>query len=369
MITARNLLRFLVLAATSTVLAGCPPSALLTDVLRHESAAAAAAITSFSIVSPPATATIAGSSIAVTVPFGTNVLVAQFATSGVSVKVGAVLQTSGVTSNDFSSPITYTVTAADSSTRDYTVTVTVSPLTFGFTGSQQSFTIPAGISRIRMTLMGAAGGLGAPAPAGAGGQMIAELTVAPADTYFVFVGGRGGSGGTGWNGGGLNGHGSTCSYGGGASDVRHGGIGLSSRVLVAGGGGGVGANGTGSCGGGFGAGTFDALGGPGQTMPTESTGGAGGTMLLGGAGGTGNFGVSPANSGAFGVGASTGDWGGAGGGGYFGGGSGGSGVMGSHSGGGGGSSYLNTLYCTFISGIDGFNSTTDGSVVVENVSP
>jgi hypothetical protein len=369
MIAARTLLRLLVLAATSAVLAACPPSALLTDVLQPEGVAAAAAITAFSIVSPPATGSIVGTSIAVTVPFGTNVLVAQFTTNGVSMRVGAVLQTSGVTSNDFSSPVTYTVTAADSSTTNYAVTVTVSPLTFNYTGSQQNFTVPPGVTRIRMTLTGAAGGLGAVAPAGAGGQMIAELSVAPSDTYFVFAGGRGGSGGTGWNGGGMDGHVDLGTRGGGATDIRHGGIALTSRILVAGGGGGVGANGGGSCGGGYGAGTFNAVGGPGQTMPTESTGGAGGTQFAGGAGGTGNFGLSPANSGALALGASNGDYGGAGGGGYYGGGSGGSGFSGNHSGGGGGSSYLDTLSCTYVSGIDGFNSTTDGSVVVENVSP
>jgi len=81
------------------------------------------------------------------------------------------------------------------------------------------------------------------------------------------------------------------------------------------------------------------------------------------------LGLSPANSGALALGASNGDYGGAGGGGYYGGGSGGSGFSGNHSGGGGGSSYLDTLSCTYVSGIDGFNSTTDGSVVVENVSP
>jgi hypothetical protein len=70
---------------------------------------------------------IAGTDIAVTVPYGTVVtgLKATFSTSGESVKVIGVEQVSGVTSNDFTNPVTYTVTAADSSTKDYTVTVTV----------------------------------------------------------------------------------------------------------------------------------------------------------------------------------------------------------------------------------------------------
>jgi len=65
--------------------------------------------------------------IAVAVPYGTNVtaLVATFTTTGNSVAVGATTQISGTTPNNFTSPVTYTVTAGDSSTQNYTVTVTV----------------------------------------------------------------------------------------------------------------------------------------------------------------------------------------------------------------------------------------------------
>ena len=65
--------------------------------------------------------------IAVTMPSGTNVtaLVANFTTAGASVKVGSVTQKSGATSNNFTNPVLYTVTAADSTTQIYTVTVTV----------------------------------------------------------------------------------------------------------------------------------------------------------------------------------------------------------------------------------------------------
>ena len=70
---------------------------------------------------------ITGTNIAVTVPFGTDVtaLVATFTTTGASVSVGATPQVSGTTPNNFTSPVTYTVTAADASTKAYTVTVTV----------------------------------------------------------------------------------------------------------------------------------------------------------------------------------------------------------------------------------------------------
>jgi cysteine-rich repeat protein len=75
------------------------------------------------------TATINGTAIAATVPFGTDVthLVATFATTGATVKVAAAVQTSGITANDFTSAVTYTVIAADNSTQTYTVTVTIAP--------------------------------------------------------------------------------------------------------------------------------------------------------------------------------------------------------------------------------------------------
>ncbi len=67
--------------------------------------------------------------IAVTVPFGTNVtaLIATYSTTGANVKVGTAVQTSGTTTNNFTSPVAYIVTAADASTATYKVTVTVAP--------------------------------------------------------------------------------------------------------------------------------------------------------------------------------------------------------------------------------------------------
>jgi hypothetical protein len=73
------------------------------------------------------TATITGTTITATVPFGTDItaLKATFTTTGASVKVGSTVQTSGTTANDFTNPVTYTVTAADNTTKSYTVTVSV----------------------------------------------------------------------------------------------------------------------------------------------------------------------------------------------------------------------------------------------------
>ena len=122
-------------------------------------------ITAFSFASPSASGVITGTNIAITVPNGTNVasLVATFSNSALStVKVGSTLQASGSTANNFTSPVSYVVTAEDGTTQTYTVTVTVSStnqntgadlLTFGFTnpnvtgvisGTNITVTVPYG---------------------------------------------------------------------------------------------------------------------------------------------------------------------------------------------------------------------------------
>jgi len=87
------------------------------------------AITAFGFASPAATGVITEltHTIALTVPFGTNVsaLVATFATTGASVAIAGTPQVSGTTADNFSNPVTYRVTAANASTQDYLVTVTV----------------------------------------------------------------------------------------------------------------------------------------------------------------------------------------------------------------------------------------------------
>jgi hypothetical protein len=66
------------------------------------------------------------SSLRVALPTGTDVtaFVATFTTTGANVSVGTTVQVSGVTANNFTGPVTYTVTAGDGSTRTYVVTVT-----------------------------------------------------------------------------------------------------------------------------------------------------------------------------------------------------------------------------------------------------
>jgi hypothetical protein len=87
----------------------------------------AKALTAYSIAGVAGMIDEAAKTIAVAVPNGTAVtaLVATFTTTGANASVGAAVQTSGTTSNDFTSPVAYTVTAGDGSTVIYTVTVTV----------------------------------------------------------------------------------------------------------------------------------------------------------------------------------------------------------------------------------------------------
>ena len=68
-------------------------------------------------------APIAGTAISAKLPFvDVTGLKATFTTTGASVAIGGAAQVSGVTANDFTRPVTYTVTAADHSTMDFTVT-------------------------------------------------------------------------------------------------------------------------------------------------------------------------------------------------------------------------------------------------------
>lgn len=65
--------------------------------------------------------------ITVAMPYGTDLssdLTATFLTDGASVTIGAIPQTSGITPHNFSTPVTYTVHAANGDTRNYVVTVT-----------------------------------------------------------------------------------------------------------------------------------------------------------------------------------------------------------------------------------------------------
>jgi hypothetical protein len=222
-------------------------------------------------------------------------------------------------------------------------------VSFGFTGSEQTLPIPAGITSVHVVAVGGRGGTGTGnvAPGGFGARVGADLAVTPGQILFIEVGGNGGNGlgflggDGGFNGGGgesvaSESSGSGGGGGGGASDVRlisraQGGT-LDSRLLIAGGGGGSGGAGFGAAGAAAGqdaAAGGGSEGGGGGTRGTASAGGKGqsyqGTNGSAGSGGDGGYSEQKAGGGG----------GGGGGGGLFGGGGGG----GSHnvaSGGGGG---------------------------------
>ncbi len=102
-------------------------------------------IAEFSLNGIPAN-TITGNQIIVTLPYGSDVtaLTANFVSTGTKVLVGEQLQTSGVTTNDFTNPVTYTVVAEDGSTHNYSVIVKVSTVasnaitSYSINGSQGS---------------------------------------------------------------------------------------------------------------------------------------------------------------------------------------------------------------------------------------
>jgi adhesin/invasin len=239
---------------------------------------------------------------------------------------------------------------------------------YGFTGEEQSFRVPSGVTEITVSATGGAGGdAGVPGdtdtPVNSGGRaatVTGSLAVTPGDLFLVRVGGDGGNsaafGAGGWNGGGTGTSMSVASGGGGggATDLRtcaadtNGCDPLGSRLLVAGGGGGAGAAESSICpavpGGDAGAPGTPCTYGPRGT----ATGGQPGSDVAGGAGGTydDDFNaVSNGLPGALGVGGSSLNpsgktayrGAGGGGGGLYGGGAGGAGIYYSASGGGGSS--------------------------------
>jgi hypothetical protein len=241
------------------------------------------------------------------------------------------------------------VNACDTGQVQLLLAQTICQQSFQFTGSMQSFVIPAGVTQITIDCYGAQGfdsQFG-----GRGGHARAQRSVNPGETYYVFVGGEGTGNNGGWNGGESTAAGSGClsttggtGYGGGASDVRFGGTALSNRIIVAGGGGGMGLSGP--CGntsplpGGAGGGLTGA---PGASAPS-ATGGGGGSQSSGGSAGSGNFGSATAGSLGQGGDRCPGDMtGGDGGGGYYGGGGGGGNNGCNRGAGGGGSNYFGGL--------------------------
>jgi hypothetical protein len=232
--------------------------------------------------------------------------------------------------------------------------------TINYTGTLATYTVPPGVTSIRIEALGAAGGTGLLGVSGKGAKMVGTFTVIPGEVLNVLVGGSGVAG-------------TYVAGGGGGSFVWKSGPAL---LMAAGGGGGggytdvggasyngmnastttSGTNGNSQAAGGG----VSGNGGTASLAPTYAAGGAGwnsngvnGTIhgcspnsiggqrpLLGGAGGTGG---GLAGAGGYGGGgggnARCGAVGGGGGGGYSGGGPGGEVVSGRYDGGGGGGSF------------------------------
>jgi hypothetical protein len=199
--------------------------------------------------------------------------------------------------------------------------------TFTYTGSEQTFTVPTGVSQVTAFAVGGKGGhRSTPGVwSSLGAEVTGEVGVLPEETLYIEVGGNGSENGETFNGGGQG-------DGGGASDLRTSpraaGLSPDTRLIVAGGGGGGGLA--------FGAGKGGNAGEAGESGMTsvagEATGGGAGTQSVGGRNSgcilaTGAFGYG-GEAGVLGrggdgarVGASEGS-GGGGGGGYYGGGGG-----------------------------------------------
>lgn len=226
-------------------------------------------------------------------------------------------------------------------------------ITFNYTGSVQTWTVPPCVFCLNIDIRGAQGGgvLGNPYPgSGQGGRGTRILhnciPVQPGQVLEIRVGECPTAQTGGYNGGG-NGHASANPQmqsrgGGGATDIRVAPYGLANRIVVAAGGGGrsggsqqpnyQASGGNGGC----------ATGVQGTGSPFTGTGGGGGTQMAGGNGGPPWGGGQPGQAGSVGQGGNGGFYpsasGGGGGGGYYGGGGGGADncCQGANGGGGGG---------------------------------
>jgi hypothetical protein len=232
--------------------------------------------------------------------------------------------------------------------------------TINYTGSLATYTVPPGVTSIRIDATGAAGGTGLLGVSGKGAKMVGTFTVTPGEVLNVLVGGAGvagtyvaggGGGSFVWNSGATLLMAAGGGGGGGYTDVGGASYnGMNASITTSG------TNGNSQAAGGG----VSGNGGTSSLAPTYASGGAGwntngvnGTIhgcspnsiggqrpLVGGAGGTGG---GLAGAGGYGGGgggnARCGAVGGGGGGGYSGGGPGGEVVSGRYDGGGGGGSF------------------------------
>ena len=268
-----------------------------------------------------------------------------------------VISGANAVGSDTTSSFTLRATA-NSKTVDRAFTLTVKPpvtQTYSYTGSNQTFSVPTGLTSVTAHIWGAGGG-GATnggwttsSYGGAGGSAVGTINTSSMSSLIVIVG-QGGEGNddnatttirNSFGGGGGNNNSSDGQYsggGGGLSGIFNGSYSHANSLLIAGGGGGGGnTSQSGDYKGGAGGGT---TGQDGLSTGATDKRGRGGTQSAGGVTGTDNTNSATEGSGSAlqgGYNPSSG-YGGNGGGGYYGGGSGSysSSYMG---GGGGGSGY------------------------------
>ncbi|MGE5455691.1 MAG: glycine-rich protein [Ignavibacteriales bacterium] len=291
----------------------------------------------------------------------------------------------------------YTIDEAGNET-EITRTVNVTVINnFAYTGNYETWVVPV-TGRYKIEVFGAQGG----GNGGKGGYAYGEVNLTAGQTLYGFVGGQGksdfkqlgaaGGGDGGWNGGGSGGITwdtynrpvgdpsiRLSSGGGGATDIRIGGLALTNRIIVAGGGGGAPSCALNSGDGG------GSVGQDGVDFATNSTIGAkGGTQTDGGlAGNISTIGggikqTFPPTNGSLGQGGTAGSietygnnpaTGGGGGGGYYGGGGGsvaaGWGQTGTA---GGGSSYIGGMINDATRGTTAGINTGNGKITIKLVS-
>ena len=246
------------------------------------------------------------------------------------------------------------------------------PVNFSYTGAVQTYIVPDGCKKLKVDCVGAAGGTyKAATPGGAGGRVECVLSVKPKDILFLYIGGIG-SASAGWNGGGLRKKTGSTEYkdsGGGSSDIRtveatsgswydtahsswDADASLLSRLVVAGGGGGMSQNSKGAPGGGLEGGVLNGGQGTPCTPATQTSGGTGAKVFSPGAGngvfGKGGDGVMPTSGSGAGGG---GGWYGGGGGQYY-------------QPGGGGSSYTHPDRCSGVVHTQGYSGGTGNGYII-----
>jgi hypothetical protein len=272
------------------------------------------------------------------------------------------------TAPDVASETTYSFTlraTANSKTADRAFTITVRPpiiSTFTYTGAEQTWTVPSGVTSALIKAWGAGGGSdsnGSGRYGAGGGFAYGTVTLTPSTSMKIIVG----------QGGHIGAHGGSGGGGGGYSGFFNTSVSQNNALLIAGAGGGAGDNNDGGVGGGTnGTAGGGALSGGGGTQSAGGVNGnskgtsysdikpTAGSALQGGDGGADLGAGNGFTAYAFGGGGRGGhepggsQGGGGGGGGYFGGGGGdadhfgqNTGGTGGH-GGGGGSSYYNPTY-------------------------